>query len=58
MNGFNVVEKSRFLATLGEDPSPTSASLSFGALGEHLVIGFLGGIFPTKRTEWDTDLQK
>jgi len=45
------VEKSICLIVSGEDPSSTSDSLGFGALGEHLVIGFLGGIFPAKRKE-------
>jgi hypothetical protein len=30
----------------GEEPSPVSASLSLAALNEHLVVGFLGDIFP------------
>jgi hypothetical protein len=51
MTGSTLVEKSSCLAVSGEDPSPTSASFSFGALGERLVVGFLGGIFPAKRTE-------
>jgi hypothetical protein len=38
-------ENSNFLAAPGEDPSLVSASFKFGALGEHLVIGSLGGIF-------------
>jgi hypothetical protein len=45
MTGSTLVEKSSCLAVSGEDPSPTSASFSFGALGERLVVGFLGGIF-------------
>jgi hypothetical protein len=28
-----------------EEPSPTSGSFNFGALDDHLVVGFLGGIF-------------
>jgi hypothetical protein len=30
----------------GEEPSPTSGSFSFGALDDHLVVGFLGDIVP------------
>jgi hypothetical protein len=30
----------------GEEPSPTSGSFSLGALDDHLVVGFLGGIVP------------
>jgi hypothetical protein len=41
-------ENSNYLTTSGEDPSPTSASFNFGALGERLVVGFLGGIFSYK----------
>jgi hypothetical protein len=58
MTGTTLVEKSSCLATLGEDPSLTSASFSFGAHGECLVIGFLGGFFPAQRIDLDTDLQK
>jgi hypothetical protein len=36
---------SNCLAVLGEEPSPISTSFNFGALGEGLVVGFLGGIF-------------
>jgi hypothetical protein len=30
--------------TLGEEPSPTYGSFSFGAFSNHLVVVFLGGI--------------
>jgi hypothetical protein len=33
-------------ATHGEEPSPNSSSFIFGALGDRLVVGFLGGIVP------------
>jgi hypothetical protein len=45
MTGSTLGENSNYLAMLGEYPSPISASFNFGALGERLVIGFLGGIF-------------
>jgi hypothetical protein len=45
MTGSALVAKSSCLVVPGEDPSPTSASFNFGSLGEHLVVGFLGGIF-------------
>jgi hypothetical protein len=35
---------SNFLVILREEPSPIFGSLNFGALGEHLVVGFLGDI--------------
>jgi hypothetical protein len=38
---------SNYLAVPREEPSPVSGSFSFGALGECLVVGFLGGIVPT-----------
>jgi hypothetical protein len=38
---------SNFLATAGEEPSPTSDSCSFGTLGYFLVVGFFRGIVPT-----------
>jgi hypothetical protein len=45
MTGSTLGENSNCLAVSGEDPSPISASFNFGALGERLVVGFLGGIF-------------
>jgi hypothetical protein len=36
-----------FFAIDGEEPSPTSGSFSFGALGDCLLFGFLGGIVAT-----------
>jgi hypothetical protein len=38
-------KKSSFLLAPSVEPSPTSSSFSLGALGECLVVGFLGGIF-------------
>jgi hypothetical protein len=40
---------SNCLMVSGDKPSPVLASFSLGTLGEHLVVGFLGGIFPTSR---------
>jgi hypothetical protein len=40
-----LIENYNYLAALGEDPSLTSASFIFCALGEHVVVGFLGSIF-------------
>jgi hypothetical protein len=39
-------EYSYFLAVPGEEPLHVSSSFSFGALDEHLVVVFLGGIVP------------
>jgi hypothetical protein len=39
-------ENSNFLATDGEESSPTSNSYILGALGDFLVEGFFGGIVP------------
>jgi hypothetical protein len=42
-----------YFVTPGEEPSPTSGSFSFGALGDRLVFGFLGGIVPaTKKSKF------
>jgi hypothetical protein len=46
--GFGV--NSNCFATTGEELSPTSGSFSFGALGDFLVVGFLGGIVPANET--------
>jgi hypothetical protein len=45
MAGSALVANSNCLTVPREDPSPTSASFNFGALGERSVVGFLGGIF-------------
>jgi hypothetical protein len=39
---------SNFLVIPGEEPSLVSGSFFFGALDEHLVVGFLNGIVPLK----------
>jgi hypothetical protein len=46
MTGSGLGMYSNCLAVPGEEPSPVSGSFSFGALGERLVVGFLGGIVP------------
>jgi hypothetical protein len=46
MTNTSLGTKSNFLATDGEEPSPTSDSYSLGALGDFLVDGFFGGIIP------------
>jgi hypothetical protein len=46
MTGSDLGIYSNYLATPGEEPSPTSGSFNFGALGDHLVFGFLGSIVP------------
>jgi hypothetical protein len=50
MTGSSLGENSNFFAAVGEEPSPTSGSFSFDALGDHLVVGFLGGIVPRIET--------
>jgi hypothetical protein len=50
MTGSTLGAYSNCLAVLGEEPSHISASFSFGALGECLVVGFLGGILPAAIT--------
>jgi hypothetical protein len=45
MTGFGLRVYSNCFSTPGEEPSPTSGSFSFDALGDHLVFDFLGGIF-------------
>jgi hypothetical protein len=45
MTDSTLVKNDNYIATPGEYPLPTSGSFKFGFLGEHLVIGFLGGIF-------------
>jgi hypothetical protein len=46
MTSFSLGENSNCFVIDGEDPSPTSDSFSFNALGDRLVVGFLGGIVP------------
>jgi hypothetical protein len=46
MTGSGLRVYSNCFATPGEEPSPNSGSFSFGALDDHLVVGFLGGIVP------------
>jgi hypothetical protein len=41
---------SNYLVVLREEPSPILTYFSFGALGERLVVGFLGGILPATIT--------
>jgi hypothetical protein len=43
--GYSLKEKSISLSASDVDPLLTSSSFVLGVLGEHLVIGFLGGIF-------------
>jgi hypothetical protein len=43
---------SNFFAAPGEEPSTTSSSFSFGALEHCLVVGFLGGIVPATKIEF------
>jgi hypothetical protein len=49
MTGSSLGAYSSCFAAPGEEPSPISASFSLGALGEHLVVGFLNEIFPIVR---------
>jgi hypothetical protein len=51
MTGTGFGENSNCLATAGEEPSPTSGSCSFGALGDFLVVGFFGGIVPATEND-------
>jgi len=44
MKGTSLEANSNCLATAGEEPSPTSDSCNFGALGDFLVEGFFEGI--------------
>jgi hypothetical protein len=46
MTGSTLGAYSNCLAVPGEEPSPISGSFIFGALGEHLVVGFLDDILP------------
>jgi hypothetical protein len=46
MTGSSLGENCNCFVVAGEEPSPTYGSFSFGALSNHLVFGFLGGIVP------------
>jgi hypothetical protein len=46
ITGFSLGENSNCFDAPGEETAPTSGSFSLGALGNHLVVGFLGGIIP------------
>jgi hypothetical protein len=48
MTSFGLGVYSNCFVTPREDPSLTLGSFSFGALGDRLVVGFLGGIVPEK----------
>jgi hypothetical protein len=50
MTGSTLGAYSNCLIVPREEPSPILASFSLGALGERLVVGFLGGILPVVRT--------
>jgi hypothetical protein len=52
MTGSSLNVYSNYLMTLGEEPSPTSGSFNFGALDDHLVVGFLGNIVPTTQNKF------
>jgi hypothetical protein len=44
MTGYGLGAYSNYLAVLEEEPSHVSGYFRFGALDEHLVVGFLGDI--------------
>jgi hypothetical protein len=46
MTGSGLGVNSNFFVDPGDEPSPTSDYFSLGSLGDHLVVGFFGGIFP------------
>jgi hypothetical protein len=46
MTGSGLGIYSNCLTIHGEETSPICSYFSFGALGERLVVGFVGGIFP------------
>jgi hypothetical protein len=48
MTDFVFETKSSYLAFTGVDPSSISNYFILGVLGECLVVGFRGGIFPTQ----------
>jgi hypothetical protein len=50
MMGTDFGANSNCFATAREEPSPTSGSFNFDALGYFLVVGFLGGIVPANET--------
>jgi hypothetical protein len=49
MTGSDLRVYSNCFAVPGEHPSPTSSSFSFGALEDHFVVGFIGGIVPATK---------
>jgi hypothetical protein len=49
-DGHRLWSEFQLFATAGEELSPTSGSFSFDALGDFLVVGFLGGIVPANET--------
>jgi hypothetical protein len=50
MTGFTLGVYSNCVSIPGEEPSHVSTYFSLGALEEHLVVGFIGGILPAART--------
>jgi hypothetical protein len=50
MIGSGLGENSNYFAGPGDEPSLTFGSFSFDALGDHLVVGFIGGIVPAIET--------
>jgi hypothetical protein len=50
MTGTDFQVNSNCFVTVGEEPSPTSSTFSFDALGDFLVVSFLKGIVPTNET--------
>lgn len=51
MTGSGLGENCNCFAAPEEEPSPTSGSFSLGALGDRLVVGFLGGIVLANRNK-------
>jgi hypothetical protein len=49
MTDSGLIVYSNFFVAPREEPSPTSGSLSFSALDDHLVVVFLGGIVPATK---------
>jgi hypothetical protein len=52
MKGSTLGAYSNYFAILGEEPSPISTYLIFGALSERLVVGFLGDILAATREDF------
>jgi hypothetical protein len=52
MKGFDLEAYSNFFVIPGEETSPTFGSFSFDTLGDHLVVGFLGGIVPATKIKY------